>query len=752
MEKQQIKILKSACRMCHGGCGVLVYLKDGQVIDIKGDPDSPLNRGKICIKAKASIQHLYNPHRLKYPLKRTGERGERKWARISWDEALDTIVEKIGVLKDIYGPETIVVGQGTGRHHFFHVVRFANVLGTPNWMEPGTAQCFVPRLLTGIMTYGGLPVCDYYGEVNPATLLVWGHNPLISGADGEIQFRVRECLKKGTKLIVVDPRKTELASRADLWMQIRPGTDDALALSLLHVMIKEGWYHKEFVQKWTLGFDELKKRVKKYPPEWAEKITWIPKEKIREAARMISHHSPMTLEWGVALEHTPNCLQTVRAVALIPAITGNIDIPGGWNLGMQIMPDANVYAEALPVENRDKRLGADTYKVLSGKNSFWSSAHVPTVFQAMRSGEPYPVKALLNFGNNALVSYADSKEVYKTLRNLEFILAMDLYMTPTTELADIILPAASWLEHDGLLSAPTAAPFVVLAQQKVIDMWECRSDEQVLLDLAKRLQLKGGTETLEEILNQQLMFTGMRYKEFEGITFEQLKERGFISVPITYKKYEKSGFLTGSGKVELRSTYLESLGYDPLPYYQEPPESPVSQPKKAKEYPLILITGGRSQNFFHSEYRQIKKLREQEPEPQVEIHPETAEKYHLQEGEWTWIETSRGRIMQKAKFDQGIHPGVVNVQHGWWYPEKKGPEYGVWKSNANVLTDHSPPYDPAMGTYQLRALLCKVYPVTSQNQHEMTLQELDQQIEKEIKEEIKILQTDIQEIEVDFDL
>lgn len=715
--KPGVKIYKSACRMCHGGCGVLIYVENGKVVDIKGDPGSPLNRGKICIKGKASLEHLYNPNRLKHPLKRAGRRGEGKWKCISWDDALDETANKINEIKGEYGVESIVIGQGTGRRHFHHVVRFANALGTPNWIEPGTAQCFVPRLLTGIMTYGSLPVCDYYGDVNPQCILVWGHNPLVSGPDGEIQFKVMESLKKGTKLIVVDPRKTRMAEKAELWLQIRPGTDDALALSMLHVIIHEGTYDKEFVDKWTVGFDRLGERVREYSPQWAEKITWIPAEKIKQAARMFSRIRPATLEWGVALEHTPNCLQTVRAVSLLPAVTGNIDIPGGWILGMQIMPDASIFSKRLPGEIRSKRLGADQFKLLCGKDSPWPSAHIPTVFQAMRTGEPYPVAAFLNFGNNGLVSYGNSKDVYKALAGLDFMLAMDIYMTPTAELADIVLPAATWLEADGILGVPCGAPHVVLAQQKIVRLWECRSDEEVLEDLARRLNLDSGTEPVEEIFNKQLAVTAARYKDFEGISFETLKQKGDISVPIEYGKYEKTGFATVSGKVELASGYLESMGYDPLPFYREPPESPFSTPELAEEYPLILITGGRSRYYFHSEFRQIPSLRRKDPEPTVEIHPETAGRLGIQDGDWVWIENRRGRIKQKALLTKGIDPRLVNAQHGWWFPEKEPPGYGVWESNANILTNNAPPYDPAIGTYQLRALLCKIYPLSAEDEN-----------------------------------
>ena len=694
-------IYKSACRVCHGGCGVLVHVKDGKVVKVQGDPASPLNRGRMCPKGLASIELLYHPDRLRHPLKKTGKRGQGKWERISWEEALGTIASKLADIRSAYGPESIALGQGTGRYYFLEAIRFANALGTPNWCEPGQAQCFCPRIAAGMMTYGELPVCDYYGETNPACLLVWGHNPVVSGPDGEIQFRVKECIRKGTKLIVVDPRETEAVREADLWLQVRPGTDDALALSMINVIIGEGLFDSEFVEKWTVGFDRLARRAAEYPPEKVEKITWIPAEKIRSAARLFAKTKPATLEWGVALEHTPNCLQTVRAVGLLPAITGNIDIPGGWILGEHLMGEHPFLAECLSEETKERRIGADQFKVLCGPQAFMPSAHVPTLFQAMRTGKPYPVKAFLIFGNNGLVTYANGKQFYETLMKVDLLVVMELFMTPTAELADIVLPSATWLEADQVVGMPLGACNVILAQQKVVQVDECRQPEEVFAELARRLHLEVGHEPLEQLLDQQLKPLGM--------TFQEIKQRGFVTAPVKYRKYEKEGFKTSSGKVELASSYLEMLGYDALPYYEEPPESPISQPELAEKYPLILITGGRSEYSFGSEHRQVSSLRKQHKDPLVQIHPETARERGIEEGDWVWIESPRGKIQQRASLTEGIDRRVVNVEYAWWFPEEPGPDHGVWKANANVLTNNGPPYDPAMGTYQLRALLCQIY-------------------------------------------
>jgi anaerobic selenocysteine-containing dehydrogenase len=689
--------------MCHGGCGALLHVADGAIVKIEGDPESPLNRGRLCPKGASSLETLYHPDRLRHPLKRAGERGEGRWERISWDRALDEIAAKLLEIKREEGAERIALGTGTGRHHFHFVPRLANAIGTPNWCEPGTAQCFLPRINVSVLTFGDFPVCDYFGDVSPECILVWGHNPLNSGPDGELGFELRDALKSKPKLIAVDPRETQLAKRAEIWLQVRPGSDDALALAMLHAIIEEGLHDAAFVEEWTVGFEDLAERVAQYTPEWAEPITWVPAEKIREAARLFARTRPAMLEWGCAIEQTPNCIQTVRAVSLLPALTGNLDVPGGWVFGMHALGLFPHLAEALPPEMQALRLGADRFKVLGGDGSVLRSAHVPSVFRAMRTGEPYPIRAFLVWGNNSLVTYANSHEIRESLLNLDLLVVSDLYMTPTAELADYVLPAASWPEIDQITAVPFVAENVVLANQKVVQIGECRADEEVMIELSRRMNLDANTESLRDVIDGQLARL--------GVDFDELAERGHVQVPVQYRKFEKlGGFLTPSRKVELHSSRLEALGYDPLPYYEEPPESPLSAPDVAETYPLILTTGSRIPFFFNSEFRQLATLRRAHPDPVVELHPETAQRLGIGAGDWVWIETRRGRIRQRAKLTRGIDPRVVHAEHGWWFPEQPGPEHGVFASNANVLTSNAPPYDPAMGTYQLRALLCRLEP------------------------------------------
>ncbi len=701
MNARTTQVYKSACRMCHGGCGVLVHVVDGVVQKVTGDPDSPLNKGELCPKGAASIDIIYHQDRLQYPMKRLGARGEGRWARIGWDEAYDIIADKLERIIDENGPESIVIGTGTGRHHCNFVPRFANALGTPNWCEPGHAQCFFPRVNVSHLTFGGLPVCDYYGDVSPACVLVWGHNPLNSGPDGELPFHTRRLMAAGkTKYIVVDPRRTKTAAQAAVWCQVRPGTDDALALAMINVIIAEGLYDKPFVEKWTYGFEQLSEHVRALTPEWAEAVTWVPADTIRAAARLFATTKPAVVEWGCAIEHTPNSIQTARAIAILPAITGNIDIPGGWVFGTPIVTPVPSLDENLTPAARAKRLGSQEFRVL-GQANVQPSAHIPAVFKAMRTGEPYPVRAFLVFGNNSLLSYANSKVIYESLKKLEFFMVMDLFMTPSANLADLVLPAASWFEVDAMPAFPYFAENAVLVQQKIAQVGESKQDEVVFAEIARRMKLPVGTEDPKEIYTGQLA-------AHVGMTYDELRERGAVWQPMSYRKYETHGFKTQTGKIELYSLALEKLGYAPLPYYAEPPESPVSTPDVAKEFPLVLTTGARILSFFTSEHRQLPKLRRISRDPQVEIHPDTARQFGIESGDWVWIETRRGKIRQRAHLSDGIDPRVINVEFGWWFPERGDGECGVWESNANVLTNIEPPYDPAMGTYQLRALLCRI--------------------------------------------
>lgn len=693
------RIIRSVCRICHGGCGTLLTVKNARVVKITGDPQSPMSRGWMCVKGMNSVQIANHPDRLRTPLKRTKSKSGTL-QKLSWDDALSEIAEKVAGIRVETGPESIALGQGTGRHHYMHVVRFANALGTPNWYEPGLAQCFIPRISVSNLTYGGFVTADYYGDVTPQCILFWGHNPLVSSPDGELGIAAKRALAKGAVGIAVDPRRSETAKHCKLWLPIRPGTDAALALAMIHHIIEFELYDSDFVENWTSGFNELKAHVKAFSPDWAAGITGLDKDLIVEAAALYARSKPSILDWGLAIEQNSNSLQTVRAIACLRGLTANIDAPGGDILGMNLLRPYPTLTDKLPKGMSKKRLGGEEYKLLGGWRAFMPSAHIPTLLQAMRTGEPYPVKGLLIFGSNPLTTLANSHQVHESFNCLDLLVVSDLFMTPTAEMADYVLPAAFWTEVEQVIGYPLVTENMVYCQQKAAQTGDCRQDEWIIDELSRRLDLPGSSETLQDVMHYQL--SGL------GISFEELREKVVISKPHQYYKYKEKGFRTPSRKVELFCKSLKRLKYDPLPGYREPSESPLSSPEICMDYPYVLTTGSRRREFFHSEQRQIESLRRLRPNPLVDIHPQTASRHGIEEGDWVVVSTLRGAIRMKANLTKDIRSDVVNVEHGWWFPEKEDQLHGVWESNANVLTSNAPPYDPAFGTYQLRGLLCRI--------------------------------------------
>lgn len=700
------KIIKSTCKSCHGGCGVLITVEDGRIAHIEGDPQSP-TLGTMCSKGIAAVQHIHHPNRILYPMKRKGKRGEGQWERISWEEAFFTIVDKIKESQKRHGLGSIGIWQGTGRGYNEYTMRLARSIGTPNFGAPGHF-CYGPKVAVSTMTIAGRLYCDYHGWGGeyPKTHLSWGKQLEITNADGEISVWFFRALEKAKHLILIDPRATRLAKRADLWLRLRPGTDAALALGMMHVIINEKLYDEDFVSNWTYGFEPLRERVQDYPVERVSEITWVPKEKIIEAARIFATEKPGCIQFGESLEASNNCAQNIRAVLCLIALAGNIERPGSmvrWLPHEAGLQEEWVFEVPSPQE---LGVGQDHFKGLR----LLGLCHVDMVFKQLREGN-CPIKVLHLEGTNPLVCYANSYEVKEGLLNLDFISVADLFMSPTAEIADVILPVAHWLETDDILDMHPL--FMIGAINKAVEPpGEAWSDVQILNELGKRMAPEYWFESVEKLLDDRLKKANLKWNEFKEIGFlaKTGKDQPYYKYQTDY--WRKGGsFSTPTGKVELYSNVMKELGYDPLPYYIEPNESPYATPELYREYPLILSTGARSPNYFLSQYRQIPLLRERQPHPLVQIHPETAKRIGIRKGDWVWIETPRGRIKQVAEIFEGIDPRVVMAQASWWYPEEPGPEHGVWRSNANVLTRNDPPYDPVFGSTEFRALLCRVYPV-----------------------------------------
>lgn len=694
---EEVKKIRTVCRSCHGGCGVIAHVREGKVIKVEGDPNSPISHGTMCTKGLAITQLAYHPDRIIYPMKRVGEKGGGKWERISWDEALDTIVDKFKKVIEEYGPESIVVGQGTGRDYESHLYRFANLLGTPNVLTAGH-MCYVSRVGSTLITSGTLPVADYEG--GPKCIIMWACNPLWTNPDEYKGENFWRAYKKGVKLICIDPRKGFLANKADIWLQLRPGTDAALCLGFHNVIIEEELYDKEFVENYVHGWEAWKERVREYPLERVQEITWVDKDLIRKAARMYATIKPACIHWGVPTEQTINCVNYTRATTALMAITGNLDAPGGNALFVN--PPTRTVSEFsrhrdLPPEQQAKRLGGDQFKL----GARVALINPKKAWDAILTGKPYPLKAGILCGSNPVVTRANAKEAYEALKKLEFLAIIDFFLTPTAELADIFLPSGTWLEQNHVADNWKRHGYV-LARQKCVEIGECWQDHKIFLELGKRM----GQEwwpTVEDALNYLL--------EPSGLTWEEFKEKGYLRGEMVYYKYRERGFSTPTKKLEIYSTILEKWGYDPLPKYVEVPESPYSTPHLLKDYPYILNAGLRTPVFFHSANRQIPVLREIRPDPIVEIHPDTAKKHNIKEGKWVYISSPRGRIKQRAKLNSNIDPRVIVCEHGWWYPEIKDPGHGWNVSNVNILTDNRyETVDPAMGSTNLRVCLCNISP------------------------------------------
>jgi anaerobic selenocysteine-containing dehydrogenase len=708
------KVTSTTCISCHGGCGVRVTVEDGAVVHIEGNPDS-LTKGTMCAKGLSSIQHIDNPFRLKYPMKRAGAKGEGKWERISWDEALDTITEKMKEAIEQFGPSTIAISQGTGRGYNRYVHRLARSLGTANIITPGYV-CHSPRLgLYGLVTGYGRLYCDYHGWGGefPKTQIMWAKQLEISSADAEMSYWYTKSLDYAKNLIVIDPRTTAYASRATLHIQPRPGTDCALALGMMNVILNENIWDKEFVDDWTFGFDELKERVRPYNPDKVSEITWVPKGKIIEAARMFAIDTPGCIQVGSSLERQANCGHTLRAITCLMGLTGNIERPG--SMVSWVLPETGLIEDfflELPVtdEMRSRIIGIDKFKMGAAR-----TCNPDTMVKAILSGEA-PIKVWFSVGGQQIVHMANTNEVVKAIEKVEFMVHCDQFMGPMAQAADIVLPSAHWLEMDDVFDMHPR--FMIEAHNKVIDPpGEAKPNIWIFNEVGKRVVPEKWFDDVEACLDYQV-------KQGKDMTWKKFKEKlvsGCWGKDQVYYKYKTDywrkggGFPTPTGKFEFVSKALEEMGYDPLPQFREPGESPNSTPELFKEYPVVMSSGFRQPFYFLGQYRNIPWLRGFMEYPTCQLHPETAEKYGISDGDWVWIESPRGKIRQKARVFPGILRGVLMATANCFYPEEPPETYhGLFISNPNLLTNNNH-LDPMYGSPDLTCLLCKVYPCTEED-------------------------------------
>ncbi len=779
--------ISNFCALCVSRCGAIATVEDGRLTALSADPSHPTGRA-LCIKGKVAPELVYHPDRLEYPMRRTNPKGaaDPGWQRISWDEALSTISDALKRLSDQHGPETVAFNTASPSTSAMSdsvewVRRLRRAFGSPN-QSISMELCGWGRYLANLYSHGSaLPAGVMPDLENAGCILFWGYNPTVSRIAHATATSAAK--KRGAQLIVVDPRNAGLARQADAWLQVRPGTDGALALGLSNVMIQKGWYDHAFLRSWSnapmLVRDDTKRLLRasdlevgrssdgymvwsgadiepvacehgadtnsyalsgsfevttidgpvtcrpvfelwsqicaRYTPDTVEEITGVAASDITRTAEMMWQSRPVAYMAWSGLEQQSNATQSALSIGLLYALTGNYDTKGG-NVEFPAVPTNNIQGdEFLAAEQREKTLGRVKRPLGPAKYDFVASADV---YDAILDEKPYKVRAMINFGSNLLLAHADGARGYEALKALDFNVHIDLFMNPSAELADIVLPTTSPFESEGLKIgfevSEDACSLVQLRQQLVEPRGETRSDIQIAFDLACQIGLGNlfWNGDIDAAYRHQLAPS--------GLTPEMLRAAPEgIRVPLqtTYQKYQTvtdgtpRGFNTPSGKVEFYSETLMDHGYPPLPEYEEPKVGHNAQPKLAAKYPLIL-TCTKDSLYCESQHRGLPSLRRRAPDPQVDMHPEAAEARNISAGDWVRIQTPHGHCRARARLDKNLNPNVICGQHGWWQgcPELNAPGYDVLGENTANFNQmiSQVALDPVSGSVPLRAYVCEI--------------------------------------------
>ncbi len=755
---------------CHDSCGVLLYTKDGKLEKVEGDPLDPYANGKLCMRCLDLPEVVNSDQRLRYPMKRAGRRGENTWERITWEQALDMVEEKVQEIDDAgLGRESIIVNHGTGRNINWQVpflagacFRTANVGGVyfSGW------SCYMPRVCGAAGPLGDYPIVDasetheerYNNEEweAPDVLVVWGNEPLKSNGDGYLGHWLNACVQMGTKIISVDPLLTWWGARAEYWLSINPGTDVCLALAWLNVIMYEDLIDHDFVDKWCAYYDALKEHVAQYTPEWAAKITGLKPEDIVASARLYASAPRGAIQWGLAFDaSTASSMHWVQATCDLMAICGNIEKPGTHVLVHNSF-EINAGYSSVDLYADPQALAMKFTKKFAGfeGQDFVGMSNPDAMAKTLETGEPYPIRMLWAQSSNALAGHEEpGPRAYKYLMQIPFIVYADPFITPTmVAFADLILPVAMSCERDSARTWWTP----LRAMKKVSTFYEAKSDEEICLWLGKRLnpELFKRWDTPGDLINDYLL-TGLAKVEADGtvrkaqfsaslddesghdtdmaagqertlcpVDFDGLVNKGgylYDEWNATYYKHEKGllrpdgqlGFNTPSGRIELVPTVFKAWAIPELPSYTPVSVGKDTTPELMKEYPFYFINGSRSYEFFHTEHRQAPTMREFHPEPLVKISPETADEYGLKDGDWIWIENQDGRCKQMVRIFPGMDKRFISAEHGWWKPEEDGAEphlFGCFDYNPNNLT-HAYESGPGNIGAPIKCLICKIYKV-----------------------------------------
>ncbi len=679
------KVIKTDCILCINSCGINAYVDDGKLVKVEGMPEHPISEGYICPKGQALVEYAYSPDRILHPMKNVNG----KWQRITWDKALDTIAAELQKIKEKYGAKALAVYNGSIGTENIELAgfaqRFRGAYGTPNLLSV-EGNCFRSRIMARQMTFGNLYTEEPWKS---KCVIIWGQN--MDNSAGPKASKIYKALDAGTlkHLIIIDPKRIPMAERGT-YIRIRPGTDIALMLAMMNVIIGENLYDKKFVEEKTIGFDKLAEHVKQYTPEKMEKITWVPAEDVRKIARIFAANKPAANVAGTApIDQHINGFQGNRALAILQVITGNVEIPGSWiSIPMIRLGDLRMTEISDPI-------GADAHPLFKrfwGRQSPYGQQNL--FAESVLEEKPYGIKAMLVNGGNPALTLPDSDRVQEAMRKLDFMVTMDLFMTDTAKLSDIVLPACSFLEKSGVgyvYGATTGIPYALIRKKLIEPAGESWPDWKIWTELGRRMGYGQyfPWNSDEEVVDFFLKPSGLTRQQLE-----KEHPEGMFYIEDS-KKYQGGTYRTPSGKIEIYSETLAENGYDPLPCYIEPSQSAISSPELAKHYPVILMTGTRIPQYTHTQLRNLPTLRKQAQEPIAEVNPATAKKYGIADGDMISIVTPKATINMKAQTVEELAPGIVSIPHGWS------------EANANRLTS-ADVRDPVTGYTEMKALLCRI--------------------------------------------
>lgn len=708
--KNSETVIASTCWECSTHCGSLITVENGRAVKVAPNPDHPASLGAFCVKGIRGLPELtYHPDRVLHPMKRAGARGEGKWQRLSWDDALDEMADRLLRVRDEHGPLALCGAVSNANYsRGVSLALLMRALGSPNWMM-NQDLCGGCRAVSDKLT--GLAIGNGEDIDNTRCALIVGRNPY--AADPAQWQALKRAKAKGARIVTIDPARTPAADIADLWLQPKPGTDAAIALAMTDHLIRKNLYDASFVEKWCHGFDALAERAAAYPVSRAAEISGVPETLIEQAAEFYGS-GPSCFVSGHGIDAFSAGVQTFRAYHALVAISGNLDRKGGNRrtkrpAGFTNYPEILHKPEfQLPLDVANQTIGADQFPLWAGPVGYQTSCHNPSVIEAVLTGKPYPVRAMYVTGVNIVVTYPDTQKTIAALKSLDFLAVGTHMMNPTTEFADLVLPKTTGLE-DEELSLEANAPCLSLIQPAIASQGEARSDFWIANGIVERLGARGISEA-------RRFFPWRTKTEFNayllgdcGISVDDMKETGFVTFPYKLGDFNRAGFKTRTGKLELFSETLAELGLDPLPSYV--PTGPEREDETVRAaYPLVLLTGARERTYHHSRFRDQAWARKVSPDPWLQLHPETADEYGLMTGDWVSLAIAHGPgpCRLKVRVTDETVPGVARTGMGWWYPEAPGPEHGALDVNINAAMRYDGPWDPVTGSADTRGLSCRI--------------------------------------------